>query len=166
MCKFYQIASNSLQVIQIVHELFDCPSYIAPGRADNPLGTNFLCQQDHHHFGHLLQVSKKSLLSLILYIFFKLLCMYVAPGQGQTVPQGTNFWCQQKCLVTSFICCKLKKNVFEVWFYTFFYDFIHVCSPEAGADSPQGTNFWCQQKCLVTSFICCKFQRNLFEVWF
>ena len=26
MCKFYQIASNSLQVIQIVHELFDCPS--------------------------------------------------------------------------------------------------------------------------------------------
>ena len=28
MCKFYQIASNSLQVIQIVHELFDCPSYV------------------------------------------------------------------------------------------------------------------------------------------
>ena len=28
MCKFYQIASNSLQVIHIVHELFDCPSYI------------------------------------------------------------------------------------------------------------------------------------------
>ena len=26
MCKFYQIVSNSLQVIQIVHELFDCPS--------------------------------------------------------------------------------------------------------------------------------------------
>ena len=27
MCKFYQIASNSLQVIHIVHERFDCPSY-------------------------------------------------------------------------------------------------------------------------------------------
>ena len=26
MCKFYQIASNSLQVIHIVHELFDYPS--------------------------------------------------------------------------------------------------------------------------------------------
>ena len=26
MCKFYRIASNSLQAIQIVHELFDCPS--------------------------------------------------------------------------------------------------------------------------------------------
>ena len=28
MCKFYRIASNSLQAIQIVHELFDCPSYV------------------------------------------------------------------------------------------------------------------------------------------
>ena len=28
MCKFYQIASNSLQVIHIVHEFFDCPSYM------------------------------------------------------------------------------------------------------------------------------------------
>ena len=27
MCKFYPIASNSLQVIHIVHKLFDCPSY-------------------------------------------------------------------------------------------------------------------------------------------
>ena len=26
MYKFYQITSNSLQVLQIVHELFDCPS--------------------------------------------------------------------------------------------------------------------------------------------
>ena len=29
ICKFDQIASNSLQVIKIVHELFDCPSYIS-----------------------------------------------------------------------------------------------------------------------------------------
>ena len=28
MFKFYRIASNNLQAIQIVHELFDCPSYI------------------------------------------------------------------------------------------------------------------------------------------
>ena len=27
MCKFYRIASNSLQAIQIVHERFYCPSY-------------------------------------------------------------------------------------------------------------------------------------------
>ena len=28
MCKFYQIVSNSLQVIPIVHKLFDFPSYV------------------------------------------------------------------------------------------------------------------------------------------
>ena len=28
MCKFYRIASNSLQARQIVHERFDCPSYM------------------------------------------------------------------------------------------------------------------------------------------
>ena len=28
ICKFDQIASNSWQVIKIVHELFDCPSYL------------------------------------------------------------------------------------------------------------------------------------------
>ena len=31
ICKFDQIASNSLQVIKIVHELFDCPSYYIRG---------------------------------------------------------------------------------------------------------------------------------------
>ena len=30
MCNFYQITSNSLQVLQIVHKLFDCPSYKPP----------------------------------------------------------------------------------------------------------------------------------------
>ena len=29
MCKFYRIASNSLQAIQIVNGLFDCPSYVS-----------------------------------------------------------------------------------------------------------------------------------------
>ena len=30
MCKFYRIASNGLQAIQVVHELFDCASYTNP----------------------------------------------------------------------------------------------------------------------------------------
>ena len=29
LCKFYRIASNSLQAIQIVNELFDCPLYFS-----------------------------------------------------------------------------------------------------------------------------------------
>ena len=32
MCKFYRMASNSLQAIQIVHELFDCPSNVSTYR--------------------------------------------------------------------------------------------------------------------------------------
>ena len=79
-----------------------------------------------YHFTHLLQVSKKSLWSLILYCFFHEFSLRA----GADSPQGTKFWCQQKCLVTSFICCKFKKNVFEVWFlYNFLYDLIHVYSP-------------------------------------
>ena len=119
------------------------------------------------HFGHLLQVSTKSLWSLILYIFFFDFIHVYSPGAGADSPHGTKFWCQQKFLVNSLICCKFKKNLFEVWFYTiFFHDLIHVYSSRAGADSPQGTKFWCQQKGLITLHICCKFQRNLFEVWF
>ena len=40
------------------------------------------------HFGHLLQVSKKSILSLISNNFFMILYMYIAPGQGLTTPWG------------------------------------------------------------------------------
>ena len=116
------------------------------------------------HFGHLLQVSKESLRSLILYHFFMIL---YSPRAGVDSPQGTKFWCQQKCLVTSFICCKFKKKMsLKSDFIHFFHNLIHVYSPEAGADSPQGTKFWCQQKGLITLPICCKFQRNLVEVWF
>ena len=44
------------------------------------------------HFGHLLQVLKKSLCSPILCIFFfMILYMYIAPGQGQTAPRGQSF---------------------------------------------------------------------------
>ena len=90
--------------------------YIAPGQtgADNPLmSTGTSC-----HFGHLLQVSKKSLWSLILHIFFMILYMYIAPGQEADSPQGTKFLCQLKGLITLPICCKFQKNLFEVWFYT------------------------------------------------
>ena len=142
--------------------------YSPGGRVWQPLGNKVLMSTGTScHFRHLLQVSKTSLCSLILYNFFMILYMYIAPGQGQTAPGETKSWCQHKCLVTSFICSKFQKNVFEVWFYTiFFHDLIHIYSPGAGADSPQGTKFWCQQKGLFILPICCKFQRNLFEVWF
>ena len=112
------------------------------------------------HFGQLLQVSKKSLWSLILYNFFHdLHVIHVYSSGAETdSPQGTKFWCQQKCLVISFICCKFQKMSSKC-----FHDLIHVYSPGAGEDSPEETKFWCHRKALP---ICWKFQRNLFEVWF
>ena len=143
--------------------------YIARGQGQTTPGDKILMSTETScHFRHLLQVSKKSLWSLILYNFFFHDFIHVySPRAGADNPLGTKFWCQQEHLVTSVICCKFQKNLFEVWFYTiFFHDFIHVYSPREGADSPQGTKFWCQQKCLVISFICYKFQKNVFEAWF
>ena len=143
--------------------------YIAAGQGQATPGDKILMSTETScHFCHLLQVSKQSLWSLILYNFFHDFIHIYSPRAGADNPLGTKFWCQQKCLVTSFICCKFQKNVFEVWFYAiFFHDLIHVYSPRAGADrQPPADKFWCQQKGLINLPICCKFQRNLFEVWF
>ena len=92
------------------------------GRGWQSLGDEILMSTGTScHFGHLLQVSKKSLWSLILYNFFHDFIHVHSPRAGTDSPQGTKFWCQQKCLVTSFICDKFQKNVFEAWFYTIFF---------------------------------------------
>ena len=44
MCKFYRIASNFLQAIQIVHELFDCPSYVTGDERTHGF-VEYLCVQ-------------------------------------------------------------------------------------------------------------------------
>ena len=107
------------------------------------------------HFGHL------PLWSLILYNFFMILYMYIAPGQGLTTPWGWNFDVNRNILsLRSFVASFKKISLKSDFIHCFFHDFIHVYSPRAGTDRPQGTKFWCQQKCLVTSFICCKFKRK------
>ena len=95
-----------------------------------------------YHFTHLLQVSKKSLLSLILYNFFHDFIHVYSPKAGADNSLGTKFLCQQEHLATSVICCKFQKHLFEVLIlYNLFHDFIHVYSPGAGADSPRGQSF-------------------------
>ena len=102
------------------------------------------------HFGHLLQASKKSLWSLILYMFFFHDFIHVYSSRaGADSPQGIKFWCQQKCLVTSFICYKFKKKcLWSLIVYNFLHDLIHVYSPGAGTESPQGTKFDVNRKAL------------------
>ena len=43
------------------------------------------------HFGHLLQVSNKSLKSDFIHFFFMILYMYIAQGQTQTLHKGQSF---------------------------------------------------------------------------
>ena len=157
-----QVSKNLFEVW--FYTIFFKHVYSPKAGADNPLGTNFLCQQEH--LVTLLQVSKKSLWSLILYNFFMILYMYIAPAQGETAPRGQSFDVNRNVLSLHSFVASLKKCLWNMILYNFFHDLIHVYSPGAGADSPQGTKFWCQQKGLITLPICCKFQKNLFEVWF
>ena len=141
--------------------------YIAPGQGlTTPWGRNLMSTGTSCHFGHLLQVSKKSLWNLILYNFSMILYMYIAPGQGQSAP-GDKIMMSTKMSYHFIHLLQVSKEMSsKSEFIHFFHDLIHVYSPGAGADSPQGTKVWCQQKCPTTLPICCKFQRNLFEVWF
>ena len=132
--------------------------HIPRGRGWQPLGDKILMSTGTScHFGHLLQVSKKSLWSLILtfVFFFMILYIYIASGKGL----GDKVLMSTETSHHFILLLQVKKKSLKFDFCNILNDLIHVCSPiKAGADSNQGTKFWCQQKCLVTSFICCKFQ--------
>ena len=70
-----------------------------------------------YHFARLFQVSTISLKSDFMHIFFMLLYMYIAPGQGQTTPLGQNFDVNRKALpfcplVSSFKTISLSLNLY------------------------------------------------------
>ena len=101
------------------------------------------------HFIHLLQVSKKSLWSLILYNFFHDFIHVYSPKAGADNSLGTKFLCQQEHLVTLVICCKFKKILFEVWFYTVFLMILYMyIAPGQGQTAPRGQNFDVNRKAL------------------
>ena len=63
---------------------------IAPGQGQTAPGDKILMSTERpYHFTHLLQVSKKSLRSLILYNFFMIFKIHVYnPGAGGIKPPG------------------------------------------------------------------------------
>ena len=140
--------------------------YIAPGQGQTTTGDKILMSTEPNcQFGHLLQVSKKPLCSLILYNFFMILYMYIALGQGLTTPWGRNFDVNRNILslrsfVASFKKISLKSDFIQFFFFMILYIYI---APGQGQTAPRGQNFDVDRKALP---ICCKFQRNLFEVWF
>ena len=116
--------------------------YLAPGMGRQlPVDKVLMSTETACHSIHLLQVSNKSLQSLILYNFFMISYMYIAPGQEQTAPRGQNFDVNRKALsiypfVASFKNISLKSD-----FIHFFHDLIHVYSPGARGSQPKGTKF-------------------------
>ena len=87
--------------------------YIASGQGQTTPGDKILMSTETScHFLHLLQVSKKSLWSLILLIFM-ILYMYITPGQGLTTPGD-------EILMSTGTAChfghllQVSKNLFEV----------------------------------------------------
>ena len=78
----------SLILYNFFHDLIHV--YSPRAMANSPQGTKFWCQQKGlpYHFTHLLQVSKESLWSLILYKFFHDLIHAYSPGAGDIQPPG------------------------------------------------------------------------------
>ena len=73
------------------------------------------------HFGHLLQVSKKSLRRLIFYIFFFHDFIHVySPGAGEDSPQGTKFDFNRNVLSLHSFVASFKKMSLRSDFKHFF----------------------------------------------
>ena len=133
--------------------------YIATGQGQTTPGHKVLMSTETScHFGHLLQVSKKSLWSLILYNFFHdfiHIHLYIAPGQGVglTTPWWWNFDVNRNILslrsfVASFKKIALKSDFIqffswfytsiEVWFYTIFFIILYMyIAPGQGQTAPR-----------------------------
>ena len=130
------------------------------GRGRQPPGDKILIT-------HFLQVSKKSLWSLILCNCFHDFIHVYSPGAGDDNPLGTKFWCQQEHLFTSVICCKFKKNLFEVWFSTICFMILYMyIAPGQGQTAPRGQSFDVNRNLLSLHSLVASLKKNDFEVWF
>ena len=83
----------------------------SPGAgADNPLGMKFWCQQEHLVTLVICCKFQKNLFEVWFYtIFFMILYMYIAPGQGQTAPKGQSFDVNRNVLSLHSFVASLKK---------------------------------------------------------
>ena len=113
------------------------------------------------HF-YLLQVSKKSLWSLILYNFLYDLIHVCSPMAGTESPRGQNFDLNRKALSLYPFVASFKEISLKSDFIHFFHDLIHVYSPGAGAYSPQGTVLMSTETSSLRSSVASfKSQRNI-----
>ena len=140
--------------------------YIAPGQGQTMLwGQNFDPNRKALSlWPFVANLKKKSLSTLILYIFLNYFIHVYSPGARADKPLGHNFDVNRKAL-SFWPFVVLKKSLWSLILCIFFNVFMHVYiySPWPGADNPLVTKFWHQQKAQITLTICCKFQNDLFE---
>ena len=126
-----------------IHIYNDFIHVYSPGaKAENPLGTNFWCQQKAIITSTICCEFQTNLFEFWFYTCFLMFFSHVySPGTDN--PLWTKSWCQQKSLVTLPICCKFQKNIFEVWFYTKFSMFLYMyIAPGQGQTTLWGQNFY------------------------
>ena len=88
--------------------------YIATGQGQTTPGDKILMSTETScHFGHLLQVSKKSLKSDFIHFFHDFIHVY-SPGAGADNALGTKFDVNKNILSLWSFVASLKKNLFEV----------------------------------------------------
>ena len=84
-----------------------------------PRGRNFYVNRNILSLWSFVANFKKNLFEVWFHaIFFMILYMYIAPGQGQTTPRGQSFNVNRNVLSFHSFDASFKKNAFEVWFYT------------------------------------------------
>ena len=101
-----------------IHIFNDFIHVYCPGaRAENPLGTNFWCQQKALATSTICCKFQTNLFEFWFYAHFLMFFhMYIAPGQGQTTLCGQNYDVNRKALSLCPFVASFKKNIFEVWF--------------------------------------------------
>ena len=115
-----QVSKWSLRNLILYTFLMILYLYYSPrARAENPLGTNFLCQQKALFTSTICCKFQTNLFEFWFYTHFLMFFhMYIAPGQGQTTLCGQNPDVNRKALSFCPFVASFKKNIFEVWFYT------------------------------------------------
>ena len=147
--------------------------YIAAGHGQTTPGDKILMSTETScHFSHLLQVSKKSLWSLILYNFFHdfihvYTCSPRAGADKLTTPRGWNVYVNRNILSLWSFVASFKKNLFEVWFYAIVFMILYMyVAPGQGQTAPRGQSFNVNRNVLSFHSFDASFLKNAFEVWF
>ena len=142
-----------------IHTLNDFIHVYSPGaRAENPLGTNFWCQQKAIITSTICCKFQTNLFEFWFYTHFLrfFTCLYPRGRDRQPFVDKTLMSTEKPCHFAHLLQVS-KKYLWSLILYIFFHVFIHVYSPGAGADNPLGSEFLHKHKPFVTLVICCKF---------